>query len=129
MATQLTIDQLDEAAKRVFLEAAERFVHDNSADLIVFSKDQLVAILRQAVVDQMPGIPTLRPIASIAEIKNREDIIATRASITQVNAAAERQDQQRYQKLRTNAVAMAGTIAKSLLGLTLGLGVKALAGV
>lgn len=129
MTTPLTIQQYDDAAKRIFAEAAERFMHDNAADGLVLGRAMMDAILKSAVIDQMPAIPALPPVASITQIKAREEIIEARAQIAQMNAAAEKQDQVRYQKLRLNAIAMAGTVAKSIMGITLGLAVKALAGV
>lgn len=126
--TPITIDQFDQAAIEVFEAAAAQAIAGTTTFGIKVAPAMVKALLAQKVAEQMPSIPDLTANASVAQILVREQAIATRATIAQMNATLEDQLQQGYAAWMKELESIAAVTAKAIIGLVGGLALKSIAG-
>ncbi|HYG75128.1 MAG TPA: hypothetical protein VEK08_09010 [Planctomycetota bacterium] len=109
-------------------DAAVKFIRDNKDDVALLGEDIVRTILAQQVTAIMPSIPTLPENASAEMHAMVAEILKARSQAFQMVAKAEREHTAAVQRVRGNAATLAGTLAKSVLGIGAGIAAKFLIG-
>lgn len=112
------LKELTPALEKALLDAAEQFVRDNKDDMLVLGDANVKAIFEAQFYASVP-IPMLPPEPTAEDIATRETILTKRDAAFVLIARAQKENNERQNRVLKNAGKAATSVGLTIIGLTI----------